>query len=122
MQWLSRVEVIKLAGRTSKLGILMEYWKHLLNYHSLSAFDRKKLRQSQAGIVFSNYMAKMIGGGELIYHGSESAAYKHNTAVEATTTTTKQQARAIFSPYDVMEMLLSLHHLALLLSLLYQMQ
>jgi glycosyltransferase involved in cell wall biosynthesis len=96
-QWLSRVEVIKLAGRTSKLGILMEYWKHLLNYHSLRAFDRKKLRQSQAGIVFSNYMAKMIGGGELIYHGSESAASRHNTAVESTTTTTKRQARAIFS-------------------------
>jgi glycosyltransferase involved in cell wall biosynthesis len=75
----------------------MEYWKHLLNYHSLRAFDRKKLRQSQAGIVFSNYMAKMIGGGELIYHGSESAASRHNTAVESTTTTTKRQARAIFS-------------------------
>jgi glycosyltransferase involved in cell wall biosynthesis len=97
-QWLSRVEVIKLAGRTSKLGVLMEYWKHLLNYHSLRAFDRKKLRQSQAGIVFSNYMAKMIGGGELIYHGSESAvASRHITAVEAMTTTTKRQARAIFS-------------------------
>jgi glycosyltransferase involved in cell wall biosynthesis len=95
-QWLSRVQVIKLAGRTSKLGVLMEYWKHLLNYHSLRAFDRKKLRQSQAGIVFSNYMAKMIGGGELIYHGSESAvASRHITAVEATTT--KRQARAIFS-------------------------
>jgi glycosyltransferase involved in cell wall biosynthesis len=97
-QWLSRVEVIKLAGRTSKLGVLMEYWKHLLNYHSLRAFDRKKLRQSQAGIVFSNYMAKMIGGGELIYHGSESAvASRHITEVEAMTTTTKRQARAIFS-------------------------
>lgn len=92
-QWLSRVEVIKLAGQTSKLGIFMEQWKHLLNYHSLRTLDRKKLRQSQAGIVFSNYMAKMIGGGELIYHGAESASID-NTAIASAT---KQEARAIFS-------------------------
>jgi glycosyltransferase involved in cell wall biosynthesis len=92
-QWLSRVEVIKLAGQTNKLGIFMEYWKHLLNYHSLHTFDRKKLRQSQAGIVFSNYMAKMIGGGELIYHGAESASID-NTAIASAT---KQEARTIFS-------------------------
>ena len=91
-QWLSRVEVIKLAGQTSNLGILMEYWRHLLNYHSLRKLDRKKLRQSQAGIVFSNYMAKMIGGGEQIYHGAESASI-NNTAIAAT----KQEARTIFS-------------------------
>jgi hypothetical protein len=46
------------------------------------------------GLCFSNYMAKMIGGGELIYHGSEPAASRHNTSVEATTT--KLQARASF--------------------------
>jgi glycosyltransferase involved in cell wall biosynthesis len=92
-QWLSRVEVIKLAGQTSTLGIFMEQWKHLLNYHSLRTLDRKKLRQSQAGIVFSNYMAKMIGGGELIYHGAESASID-NTAIASAT---KQEARAIFS-------------------------
>jgi glycosyltransferase involved in cell wall biosynthesis len=91
-QWLSRVEVIKLAGQTSNLGILMEYWRHLLNYHSLRTLDRKKLRQSQAGIVFSSYMAKMIGGGEQIYHGAESASI-NNTAIAAT----KQEARTIFS-------------------------
>ena len=92
-QWLRRVEVIKLAGQTSKLGIFMEYWKHLLNYHSLRTLDRKKLRQSQAGIVFSDYMAKMIGGGELIYHGAESASID-NTAIASAT---KQEARTIFS-------------------------
>jgi glycosyltransferase involved in cell wall biosynthesis len=92
-QWFSRVEVIKLAGQTSKLGIFMEYWKHLLNYYSLRTLDRKKLRQSQAGIVFSNYMAKMIGGGELIYHGAESASID-NTAIASAT---KQEARTIFS-------------------------
>lgn len=92
-QWLSRVEVIKLAGQTSKLGIFMEQWKHLLNYHSLRTLDRKKLRQSQAGIVFSNYMAKMIGGGKVIYHGAESASID-NTAIASAT---KQEARAIFS-------------------------
>jgi glycosyltransferase involved in cell wall biosynthesis len=91
-QWLRRVEVIKLAGQTSNLGILMEYWRHLLNYHSLRKLDRKKLRQSQAGIVFSSYMAKMIGGGEQIYHGAESASI-NNTAIAAT----KQEARTIFS-------------------------
>ena len=105
-QWLSRVEVIKLAGQASKLGIFMEYWEHLLNYYSLRSSDRKKLRQSHAGIVFSNYMAKMIGGGVLIYHGAEPAP-RYNSAIapaaNTTTTTTaiKRQARALFSlPLD----------------------
>jgi glycosyltransferase involved in cell wall biosynthesis len=97
-QWLSRVEVIKLAGQRSKPGIVMEYWKHLLNYYSLRAFDKKKLRQSQAGIVFSNYMAKMIGGGKLIYHGAEPVASVHdNNTTMAAAITTKQQARKILS-------------------------
>ncbi len=77
----------------------MEYWKHLLNYYSLREFDRKKLRQSKAGIVFSKYMSKMIGGAELIYHGAEPSA-GHSTAIEASTRTRKtikRHARAIFS-------------------------
>ena len=73
-----------------------------MNYYSLRAFDKKKLRQSQAGIVFSNYMAKymakMIGGGELIYHGAEPAASVHNNnPAMAAAATTNHQARTIFS-------------------------
>lgn len=88
-QWMSRVEAIKSASSKGHLEILMEYWNYLLNYKSLHALDRLKLKQSHGGVVFSNYMAKMIGGGTLIYHGAEPAI--PNTAI------TKQKARTTFS-------------------------
>jgi glycosyltransferase involved in cell wall biosynthesis len=87
-QWVSRVEAVKSASQTGKLGTVIEYWKYILNYSSLRKLDKLKLKHSQAGIVFSHYMAKMVGGGELIYHGAEPAI--PNIA-------TKQAARTKFS-------------------------
>ena len=87
-QWISRVEAVKSAGQTGKLGIIKEYWKYILNYNSLHALDKLKLNQSQAGVVFSHYMARMVGGGNLIYHGAEPAVPK---------VPKKQAARRIFS-------------------------
>ena len=87
-QWISRVEAVKTAGQTGNLGIIMEYWKYILNYNSLHALDKLKLNQSQAGVVFSHYMARMVGGGNLIYHGAEPAVPN---------VPTKQAARTIFS-------------------------
>jgi glycosyltransferase involved in cell wall biosynthesis len=59
-----------------------------LNYNSLHSLDKLKLNQSQAGVVFSHYMARMVGGGNLIYHGAEPAVPN---------VPTKQAARTIFS-------------------------
>ena len=87
-QWISRVAAVKTAGQTGNLGIIMEYWKYILNYNSLHALDKLKLNQSQAGVVFSHYMARMVGGGNLIYHGAEPAVPN---------VPTKQAARTIFS-------------------------
>lgn len=87
-QWISRVEAVRTAGQTRNLGIIMEYWKYILNYNSLHALDKLKLNQSQAGVVFSHYMARMVGGGNLIYHGAEPAVPN---------VPTKQAARTIFS-------------------------
>jgi len=87
-QWISRVAAVKTAGQTGNLGIIMEYWKYILNYNSLHALDKLKLNQSQAGVVFSHYMARMVGGGNLIYHGAEPAVPK---------VPKKQAARRIFS-------------------------
>jgi glycosyltransferase involved in cell wall biosynthesis len=87
-QWISRVAAVKTAGQTGNLGIIMEYWKYILNYNSLHVLDKLKLNQSQAGVVFSHYMARMVGGGNLIYHGAEPAVPN---------VPTKQAARTIFS-------------------------
>lgn len=87
-QWIRRVEAVKSAGQTGKLGTVFEYWKYMLNYNSLHKLDKRKLKQSHAGIVFSHHMAKLVGGGELIYHGAEPAI--PNVA-------TKREARTKFS-------------------------
>lgn len=73
-QWLSLV--LPLGGfeqmnRTALLSIVGDYWRHILNYRSFHNLNKEKLRKSQAGIVFSDCMAKMLGGGEVIYHGAE---------------------------------------------------
>lgn len=87
-QWMSRVGAVQSASQKGSLGTLIEYWKYILNYKSLHALDAEKLKQSQAGVVFSHYMTKMIGGGNLIYHGAEPAI---------SSVPTKQIARTVFS-------------------------
>jgi glycosyltransferase involved in cell wall biosynthesis len=45
--------------------------------------NKEKLARSKAGIVFSHYMSKMIGGGEVILHGAEpssSVSFSKNEA------------------------------------------
>ena len=42
-----------------------------LNYYSFHNLNKEKLVRSKAAIVFSNYMSKMIGGGEVVLHGAE---------------------------------------------------
>jgi hypothetical protein len=69
-----RVQAVKSAGQIGKLGTVFEYWKYILNYNSLHKLEKRKLKRSQAGIVFSRYMAKLVGGSELIYHDAKPNA------------------------------------------------
>ncbi|HEY6883480.1 MAG TPA: glycosyltransferase family 4 protein [Nitrososphaeraceae archaeon] len=91
-EWMNLVVPLKRAGWTGKVGVLVgmlkAYWEHLLNYKSFHKLNKDKLGRSQAGIVFSNHLSKMIGGGEVIYHGAESFMSVRPT---------KKEARAKFS-------------------------
>jgi glycosyltransferase involved in cell wall biosynthesis len=84
-QWISRVQAVKSSDQTGNFGTVIEYWKYILNYNSLHKLDKRKLKQSKAGIVFSHCMAKLVGGGELIYHGAEPAIPNFATKQEART-------------------------------------
>jgi len=74
-QWLSLVLPLGGLERMNRTALLLsivgDYWRHILNYRSFHNLNKEKLRKSQAGIVFSDCMAKMLGGGEVIYHGAE---------------------------------------------------
>ena len=50
---------------------LLNYWTHIINYKSFNNLNKDKLKKSKRGIVFSQYMKDKIGGGDIIYHGSE---------------------------------------------------
>jgi glycosyltransferase involved in cell wall biosynthesis len=74
-QWLSLTTSFRGSTKRNRFGKFSEniilYWKMFLNYYSFHNLNREKLAISKAGIVFSNYMSKMIGGGEVILHGAE---------------------------------------------------
>ncbi|HEY6404998.1 MAG TPA: glycosyltransferase, partial [Nitrososphaeraceae archaeon] len=77
-QWLSLITSIKDSTKRNRLSKVskdaIRYWKMFLNYYSFHNLNREKLAWSKAGIVFSNYMSKMIGGGEVILHGAEPSS------------------------------------------------
>lgn len=89
-QWISQATIVKRTGKTGALGIparaAVRTWKYFLNYKAFNELNRKKLRLSAAGICFSKYLTKRIGGGQVIYHGAEPA-----------TVMPKAEARAYFS-------------------------
>lgn len=68
-----------LAGKTGKFWILVSAairkWKFFLNYYAFNGLNTEKLKISQAGICFSHYLTKRIGGGHVILHGSEPAIF-----------------------------------------------
>ena len=39
---------------------VLEYWKRVLNYKSFSELNKRKMQKSQASIVFSDYMARLL--------------------------------------------------------------
>jgi len=77
-QWLNLMTSFKDASKRSMLGRFskktVRYWKMLLNYYSFQNLNKEKLAKSEAGIVFSHYMSRMIGGCEVILHGAEPSS------------------------------------------------
>ena len=77
-QWLNLITSFKDSSKRNMLSKfsnnIIRFWKMLLNYQSFHNLNKEKLAKSKAGIVFSNYMSKMIGGGEVILHGAESSS------------------------------------------------
>ena len=53
------------------------------------------MKRSQAGIVFSQHLSSLIGGGEVIYHGAESFISPHPSKKEARTKFSLPQERRI---------------------------
>jgi glycosyltransferase involved in cell wall biosynthesis len=75
-QWMNLI--VPLANRRfgkvgTLLGMAYNYWTHLINYKSSVLVDQKKIGPRRVGIVFSKYLANLIPGTHLIYHGSESS-------------------------------------------------
>jgi glycosyltransferase involved in cell wall biosynthesis len=73
-QWMSLVVplVNKKFGKIGTwLHVAYDYWTHLLNYRSFNALNTQKIGQNRKGVVFSRYLANLIPGSHLIYHGSE---------------------------------------------------
>lgn len=58
---------------------IIAYWKRFINYRSFNTANKQKMHLSQASIVFSNYLAKLIAENDekslknftIIYHGAE---------------------------------------------------
>jgi glycosyltransferase involved in cell wall biosynthesis len=91
-EWIKNAVLTKRVGRTGRLGvparIAVRAWKRTLDYRSFLNLNKEKLKLSRSGVVFSHYMHKILGGGEIIYHGAEPAiSVKPN----------RNEARAYFS-------------------------
>ena len=76
-EWMGQAMIVKRHGRIGKLGIPLRRavttWKRLVSYEAFHDITKEKLKLSYAGISFSKYMSKRIGGGYVIYHGADPA-------------------------------------------------
>jgi glycosyltransferase involved in cell wall biosynthesis len=90
-QWMNLIVPIKVT-KYGKLGNYCrrtyDYWTHLINYNSFCQLNKRKIGPKRAGIVFSKYLANLIPGTHLIYHGSEKAVLNPPS---------KQEIRKLFS-------------------------
>jgi glycosyltransferase involved in cell wall biosynthesis len=72
-QWMRLI--VPLSNPLGRLGTLLkmgfDYWTHILNHSSFNSLNSRKIGQNKAGIVFSKYLADLIPGSTLIYHGAE---------------------------------------------------
>ena len=97
-EWMGQAMIVKHHGRIGKLGIplrsAIRTWKCLVNYQAFHDINKEKLKLGSAGICFSKYMSRRLGGGNVIYHGADPAISQP---------VSKPEARARFSlPQDKM--------------------
>lgn len=73
-QWMRLVVPLN-NRRSGRLGTFLrmayDYWTHLLNYASFNSLNKRKIGFNKTGVVFSKYLANIIPGSNLIYHGAE---------------------------------------------------
>ena len=53
------------------LRMAFDYWTHIVNYGSFNSLNSRKIGHNGVGVVFSKYLANLIPGSSLIYHGAE---------------------------------------------------
>jgi len=73
-QWMRLVVPLnnRIFGRLGTfLRMAYDYWTHLLNYSSFNSLNKRKIGFNKSGVVFSKYLANIIPGSNLIYHGAE---------------------------------------------------
>jgi glycosyltransferase involved in cell wall biosynthesis len=91
-QWMGQTLIVKKSGKTGNFGVparaAVRLWKHFINYKAFINLNIQKLQQSRAGIVFSNRMCELLGGGEVIFHGAEPSF---------DSSPSKEQSRSYFS-------------------------
>ena len=76
-QWMKLVVPLKnrILGRLGTwLRMTYDYWTHLINYNSINTLNRRKIGLNKTGVVFSKYLASLIPGSTLIYHGAEPSS------------------------------------------------
>jgi glycosyltransferase involved in cell wall biosynthesis len=88
-EWMGQAIIVKRHGRVGKLGVplraAVRTWKCLVNYEAFHDINKEKLRLSNAGICFSKYMSRRLGGGTVIYHGADPAVSPPVSKSEART-------------------------------------
>jgi glycosyltransferase involved in cell wall biosynthesis len=117
-QWMSIIKPLKttsglLNQLKSKKDHIFQYWKFLINYKSFHNLNNDKLSKSKCGIVFSEYLQKMVKEknhkprhsydnknfdfnikNRVIYHGAQSS-------LPGLSEIKKEEARTIFGlPVD----------------------
>lgn len=73
-QWMKLIVPLgnrPLGGFGTILGMTYDGWTHLINYQSFISLVKQKVGPNRYGIVFSNYLANLVPGAHLIYHGAE---------------------------------------------------
>ena len=73
-QWMRLIVPLEskfLGSFGTALGMGYDFWTHLINHQSFTFLIKRKIGPNRYGIVFSKYMANLIPGTHLIYHGAE---------------------------------------------------
>jgi glycosyltransferase involved in cell wall biosynthesis len=73
-QWMKLIVPLN-NNRFGRSGTLLrmafDSWTHILNYYSFNSLNSRKVGENKAGVVFSRYLANLIPGSSIIYHGAE---------------------------------------------------